>query len=158
VSGTGRGGPGWVDVDVGVSCLSPSPSSTPGRIFPFLGSVWHSCKKLQASVKACPEITQFAVFVHIINPTGFFVYDFDCFSRSKSTYRRTDGKRMNSVQHGHNAGATYSIVCFYGQYEIACVSCNKLQCAVQRRGSSVGETPTRQLVAPAGSSRSGERR
>jgi len=33
-----------------------------------------------------------------------------------------------------------------------------LQCAVQRRGSSVGEISTRQLVAPAGSNRSGERR
>ena len=43
---------------------------------PSMDQLEHSCKKLQASVKACPEITQFAVFVHIINPTGFFVYDF----------------------------------------------------------------------------------
>jgi hypothetical protein len=64
----------------------------------YLGSIRHSCKKLQAAVEACPEIIQFAVFVHIINPTGFFVYDFDCFSRSKSTYRRTDGKRMIAGQ------------------------------------------------------------
>jgi hypothetical protein len=62
-----------------------------------MGSVRHSCKKLQASVKAWPEITQFAVFVHIINPTGFFVYDFDCFSRLKSTYRWADGKHLVST-------------------------------------------------------------
>jgi hypothetical protein len=30
-----------------------------------------------------------------------------------------------------------------------------IQCAVKRRRSSVGEIPTRQLVAPAGSNRSG---
>ncbi len=33
-----------------------------------------------------------------------------------------------------------------------------IRCAVKRRRSPVGESPTRQLVAPAGSSRSGERR
>jgi hypothetical protein len=47
----------------------------------FLGSIRHSCKKLQASVRTCPEITKSAVFVHIINPTGFFVYDFGDLSR-----------------------------------------------------------------------------
>jgi hypothetical protein len=52
----------------------------------FKGYVQNPCKKLQAREARRPEIISCIVFGRIINPTVFFVHDFDHFYRLKMVY------------------------------------------------------------------------
>ncbi len=56
------------------------------RLVADSGVVRHSCKKLQSLWEECLEIINFTVFVHLISPTGFFVYDFGYFYRLKTVH------------------------------------------------------------------------
>jgi len=60
-----------------------------------------------------PEIMPVAVFVPIINPTGFFAYDFVLFCRLKSACWRSDGKGLIFGRYQH-----ISIICWQSIYII----------------------------------------
>ena len=70
------------------------------------GYAQSSCKKLQVRQERCPEIASFRVFGHMINPTVFFVHDFDRFYRFKMAHLSIDGKGTFPVQHGHTKTCT----------------------------------------------------
>jgi hypothetical protein len=76
------------------------------------GYAQSSCKKLQVRQERCPEIASFRVFGHMINPTVFFVHDFDRFYRFKMAHLSIDGKGMIFVQHGYTTSTSLSSICF----------------------------------------------